>query len=319
MLSRPGAAVGAILFVQGKQRTRKPLEALLIIADRGEHEHTGGGSHLRLEVEALAQCVVQLHGGRRICAHRMVRRGRTDQNSGGIVRPQEGVMRKRSPFIKPSQAIGIGIEKHVLLLRKKLNALVDGCHQDVAGAAGLEDTQVPAQPPAVSQRSVHMNQRGLCEGGKRLVQAVDHKIRPQLHGGFGEDLMHSKMRSVRFINDQGHTVLMRYVRDPLHITDDTIVGGRGHEDSTDVLAGLQCVRNPVWINRAAVRQSSCAAFLRGIQIQCLQPAQGSCMISGPVAVSRHQQTTAGRGARADRAQNTRGASIYKEMRLAAAV
>ena len=79
-----------------------------------------------------------------------------------------------------------------------------------------------------------MDQRGLGQCGKRLVKAVDHDIRTQLHGGFGEERMHSEMRSVCLIHDQGNSVPVRGFSNPGHIGYHPVVGRGSQEDGTDL-------------------------------------------------------------------------------------
>ena len=68
-----------------------------------------------------------------------------------------------------------------------------------------------------------MNQRCLCQRRQRLVHTVDHKIRPQLHGGLREDLMHAEMGAMRFINDQWNPVPVRDSGNRLYIRNDSII------------------------------------------------------------------------------------------------
>ena len=127
------------------------------------------------------------------------------------------------------QPLRKGIKEGRPLFGKKMDALVDGGHQDIAGAAGLVNAQEPPEPCAVDQITVYMDQRGLGQCGKRLVKAVDHDIRTQLHGGFGEERMHSEMRSVCLIHDQGNSVPVRGFSNPSHIGYHPVVG-RGSQE-----------------------------------------------------------------------------------------
>ncbi len=68
-----------------------------------------------------------------------------------------------------------------------------------------------------------MNQRCLCQRWQGLVHTVDYQIRPQLHGGLRENLMHAEMGPVCFINDQGNPVPVRDFGNRPHIRDDPIV------------------------------------------------------------------------------------------------
>ena len=151
-----------------------------------------------------------------------------------------------------------------------------------------------------------MEQSCLRERGKRFVQTVNHQVCAELHRGFREAWMHPEMRPMCFIDDQYYAAVVRDLRDPLHITDDAVIGGRGQKERTDIRLFLK-------------RSFHLRRIDRIIQPGGPDSVQGGSIVGGAVAGPGHQQAAVRTGTGPDCAQDSRCASIYQEMRLAAAI
>ena len=89
-----------------------------------------------------------------------------------------------------------------LCLFQQMNTRIDTCHQYVRRTARLQHIQIPLYFPAVHPLPVHMQQRCLRQGRKRLMKTIDHKICAIHIRTLREIRIKTKMRPMRFVYDQ---------------------------------------------------------------------------------------------------------------------
>ena len=83
--------------------------------------------------------------------------------------------------------------------------------------------QIPPYIIPVGKFSVHMQQRRLRQGRHRLVKAVDDQIRAKLIPVLRKIRVESEMRTVRLIQDERDSDLMRLFCNGRHIRHDPVI------------------------------------------------------------------------------------------------
>ena len=164
-------------------------------------------------METLPEYSVELHGADAV---RRMLRGGADEDPGWVIRAREPEVCQLCFAVETGKAAGVGFKEFISTCGQKVDALIDGGHEDITGAAGLIDAEQPLEAARVYERAVDMDESGLGECGERFVQAVDHEVCAEPYGGFREDGVHSEMCPMCFVYDQRNAVV---VRDPGDLCD----------------------------------------------------------------------------------------------------
>ena len=148
------------------------------------------------------------------------------------------------------------------------------------------------------------------------MQAVDDNIRSKLHGRFREQVMHSEMRPVSLIHNQGQAESVDRLRDRADVTDNALITGGSDKNRADpgpapspvLLKGPLYILRPDGTVQLSVRP--------GIKINCFQAVQAGRVVCGFMAAAGHQNPSASPAAAGtDRGKDAAGAPVYQKMCL----
>ena len=134
-------------------------------------------------------------------------------------------------FVQPGFPGG---EQFFALLFQQADAPVHGGHEQVRGAAGLEDARLPDDLGQGQPRPRGVEDGGLGQAGEHLVQAGHGQVCPLAHGAGGKGGVEAQMGPVGLVDQDGDALFMGDGADPGGVAEDAVVGGAGVDDELHV-------------------------------------------------------------------------------------
>ena len=112
-------------------------------------------------------------------------------------------------------------------------------HKQIRRTGRLKHGQIPSNSVLIHKISLHMQDRRLRKARQRLMNTLDHNIRPIFQRRLRKTMTPIRklqMRPVCFIHDQRNPILMSYIRNCLYIRHHALVSWGCDQDSLDLCA-----------------------------------------------------------------------------------
>mmetsp|Transcript_2643 Transcript_2643/g.9051 ORF Transcript_2643/g.9051 Transcript_2643/m.9051 type:complete len:232 (+) Transcript_2643:682-1377(+) len=126
---------------------------------------------------------------------------------------------------------------------------VQGRHQHVAWARGLEDLERPGDPVAADPRPADVEHGGLGHRAQGLVRGLYDQVSPLAQGGGGKAAVEGEVRPVGLVHQKGDPAAVAAGRElanagahPVVVRGDREDGGRSPRAARESLAQVRCGR-----------------------------------------------------------------------------